>query len=107
TLDLILTEPVRDKVRRDLLTTLVERVRHVLEKHQAQHDVLVLRRVHGTPQLVRRLPQGVLELLHRRRARRRALLLRWHAQQPSSQPDISAEPAGGVSVSSPSVTPAV
>src|SRR5699024_1697771 len=50
--------------------------RDVLEEHQPQDHVLVLARIHGAAQLIGRLPQRVLELLHRGgRARRGHVLL--------------------------------
>src|SRR5690606_26688737 len=59
-----LVDPVGEHLGTDLLPALGERVRHVLEEHQPEHELLVLRGVHRAPQLVRGLPQGVPQLGH-------------------------------------------
>ena len=51
----------------NLATALVEGVGDVLEEHQTQDHVLVVGRLQRAAQLVGRLPQGVLQLLHRGR----------------------------------------
>ena len=62
--DLLLVEPVRLQLGLDLPAALLEGVRDVLQEHQAQDHVLVLGGIHGAAQLVRGLPEGVLEFLH-------------------------------------------
>src|SRR5690606_23606410 len=75
-LRILLAQAVRDALGEDRAAPLLERVGHVLEEHEPQDHVLVLARVHGAAQLVRGLPERVLELLHGgRRARRRHDLL--------------------------------
>src|SRR5699024_12673786 len=62
------------ELRADRLSTLLERVGDVLQEHESEDHVFVLAGVHGAAELVRRLPQGALEVLGgrgRRSGRRR------------------------------------
>lgn len=75
-------------LREELPMPLVECIRNILEKHEPEHDMLVLGRVHVVPKLVRSLEQRALEpeiraarrsafvLLRRRPAARLAIGLR-------------------------------
>ena len=49
--------------KRQLVAALVEGVADVLQEDQAEHDVLVLGRIHRRAQLVGRRPEGFLEVL--------------------------------------------
>jgi hypothetical protein len=63
--DLVVVHALRAQVGLDRGAPLDVGVGDVLEEHQPEDDVLVLRGVHRAAQLVGRLPQRVLELLHR------------------------------------------
>src|SRR5690606_18204126 len=99
---ILVVEPVCTQLGFELLTTLVERVRHVLEEHQPEDDVLVLGRIHGTAQFVGGLPQCVLQFLHGRRRRDRRPLPRWHLQ-----PSSGSDPLCAVTDRTPRVTPSI
>ena len=58
---LVAGNAVSFQVGSELRSALAEGVIDVLEEDEAQDDVLVLAGVHGPPELVRSLPEGVLE----------------------------------------------
>ena len=75
--DLVLVGPVASSSARICACRSSKASETYFRNTKAEDDVLVLRGVHRPPQLVRGLPQRVLELFHRRR-QRVDLLLRRH-----------------------------